>query len=40
MKMLSELNYLQNTLLMMIYALGSAHENFDVWIKAVPKSQY
>ena len=23
-----------------IYALGSAHEKFDVWIKAVPKPKY
>ena len=30
MKMLSELNYLRNTLLMIIYALGSAHKYFDV----------
>ena len=30
MKMLSELNYLQNTSLMIIYALGSARENVDV----------
>ena len=24
----------------LINALGSAHEDFDVWIKAAPKSQY
>ena len=30
MKMLSELNCLKNTLLMTIYALGSARENVDV----------